>query len=99
GLPRVAIAIEHAEAGDTIFKTPLSLLFALRALRATIEPPDGIPLELRYELGQLRVAGGIFGATPIALPIALPVADLADDPRAEIAKLASFGKDVAERLV
>jgi hypothetical protein len=98
-LGRVVIAIEHAEAGETTFKTPLSFLFALRALRATIELPAGITLELRYERGQLRVAGGIFGATPIALPIVLPVADLADDPHAEIAKLVDFGKDVAERLV
>jgi len=98
-LGRVAIDIEHAEAGDTIFKTPLSWLFALRALRATIELPAGITLELTYDHGELRVAGGIFGSTPIALPIAPPVADLADDPRAEIAKLIDFGKDLAERLV
>jgi len=98
-LGRVAIAIEHAEAGDTIFKTPLSWLFALRALRATIDLPAGITLQLSYDHGELRVAGGIFGATPIALPVVLPVADLADDPRAEIAKLIDFGKDVAERLV
>lgn len=99
GLGRVVIAIEHAEAGETIFKTPLSWLFALRALRATIDLPAGITLRLTYEDGQLRVAGGIFGATPVALPVALPVADFADDPRAEIAKLIDFGKDVAERLV
>jgi len=99
GLGRVAITIEHAEAGETTFKTPLSWLFALRALRATIELPAGITLQLTYDHGELRVAGGIFGAAPVALPIALPVADLADDPRAEIAKLIAFGKDLAERLV
>jgi hypothetical protein len=98
-LGRVAIAIEHAEAGDTTFKTPLSFLFTLRALRATVELPAGITLQLTYELGQLRVTGAIFGATPIELPIALPVADLADDPQAEIAKLVGFGKDLAEQLV
>jgi len=98
-LGRVAIAIAHAEAGDTTFKTPLSFLFALRALRATVELPAGITVELTYELGQLRVAGGIFGATPIALPVALPVADVADDPQAEAAKLVAFGKQLAERLV
>jgi hypothetical protein len=98
-LGRVAIAIDHAEAGDTTFKTPLSWLFALRALHATIDLPAGITLQLTYDHGELRVAGGILGATPIALPVALPVADLADDPRAEIAKLIDFGKDVAERLV
>jgi hypothetical protein len=98
-LGRVAIAIDHAEAGDTTFKTPLSFVFALRALRATVELPAGITLQLTYELGQLRVAGAIFGATPIELPIALPVADLADDPQAELARLVAFGKDLAERLV
>jgi len=98
-LGRVAITIEHAEAGETIFKTPLSWLFALQALRATIELPAGITLQLAYDHGELRVTGGIFGATPVALPIALPVADLADDPRAEIARLIEFGKDLAERLV
>jgi hypothetical protein len=86
-------------AGDTTFKTPLSFVFALRALRATVELPAGITLQLTYDLGQLHVAGGIFGATPIALPITLPVADLADDPQAEVAKLVAFGKDLAERLV
>lgn len=98
-LGRIAIAIDHAEAGDTTFKTPLSFVFALRALRATVELPAGITLQLTYDLGQLHVAGGIFGATPIALPITLPVADLADDPQAEVAKLVAFGKDLAERLV
>jgi hypothetical protein len=98
-LGRVAIAIDHAEAGDTTFNTPLSFLFALRALRATIELPAGITLQLIYELGQLHVAGAIFGATPIALPVALPVADLADDPQAEIAKVVAFGKDLAAQLV
>jgi len=98
-LGRVAISIEHAEAGDTTFKTPLSFLFTLRALRATVELPAGITLQLTYELGLLRVAGAIFGATPVVLPIALPVADLADDPRAEVAKLIAFAKDLAERLV
>ena len=81
GLGRVAITIEHAEAGATVFKTPLSWLFALGALRAAIELPAGITLELTYDHGELVVAGGLFGAAPIALPVALPVADLADDPR------------------
>lgn len=98
-LGRVAITIEHVEAGDTIFKTPLSWLFALRALRATLDLPAGITLRLTYDHGELRVAGGIFGTTPIALPVTLPVTHLADDPRAEIARLIDFGKDVAARLV
>ena len=98
-LGRVAITIEHAEAGDTIFKTPLSWLFALQALRATVDLPASITLQLTYDHGELRVAGGLFGSTPVALPVALPVADLADDPGAEVAKLIDFGKGIAERLV
>lgn len=98
-LGRVVITIDHADAGDTVFKTPLSWLFALRTLRARAELPGGVTLELSYEHGELRVAGGIFGSTPVALPVALPVADLADDPRAELAKLIGFGKDLAQRLL
>jgi hypothetical protein len=95
----IAIAIAHADAGATTFKTPLSWLFALRELRATVELPAGITLSLTYDRGELRVAGGMFGATPIALPVALPVVDISDDPRAELAKLVDFAKDVAARLV
>jgi hypothetical protein len=99
GLGRIAIAIVHAEAGETTFKTPLSWLFALRRLSATIALPAGITMQLSYEHGELRAAGGIFGATPVVLPIALPVAEPADDGRAEIARLVAFGKGIAERLV
>lgn len=98
-LGRVAIDIAHAEAGDTTFKTPLSWLFALRELRAAIELPAGITLELTYERGELRAAGSVLGATPVAVPVALPVADPADDAPAQIARLVAFGKEVAERLV
>lgn len=99
GLGRIAIDIAHAEAGETTFKTPLSWLFALRELRATIELPAGITLQLTYDHGELRAAGGPLGATPVVVPSALPVADPADDARAQISRLVAFGKDVAERLV
>ncbi|HEY0989255.1 MAG TPA: hypothetical protein VGD80_19435 [Kofleriaceae bacterium] len=96
---RVAIDIERAEAGPTVFKTPLSWIFALRELRATVELPAGIALRLSYEDGRLRVAGSVVGATPVELPLALPVAAPADDASAEIAKLVALGKDIAERVV
>ena len=99
GLGRVAIDIEHAEAGPTVFKTPLSWIFALRELRATLDLPGDIALRLSYDHGELRVSGGVFGATPVALPLAIPVADLADDPAAEIAKLVALGEDIAKGLV
>jgi hypothetical protein len=96
---RVAIGIAHAEVGDTRFKTPLSWLFALRELDATIELPAGIGLALRYDHGLLRVSGALLGATPVTVPVALPAAQPGDDARTEIARLAAFGKEVAERLV
>jgi len=98
-LGQIAIGIAHAEAGDTRFKTPLSWLLALHELRATIELPGGIALDLRYDHGELRAAGAILGAAPVVLPIALPVADPADDAHAEIARLVALGKDIAARLV
>jgi hypothetical protein len=99
GLGRVVIDIAHAEAAETVFKTPLSWIFALRALEATVTLPAGITLRLGYADGELRVAGGLFGGAPVALPVALPVADLADDPAAEIAKLIALGKQVATEVV
>lgn len=102
GLGRVTIAVERAEAGETVFKTPLSWLLALHQLRATIElPPEsgGMTLRLAYQAGELQVSGGVFGPAPIALAIALPLADPAEEPRAETARLIAFGKDVAERLI
>lgn len=98
-LGRVVITIAHAEAGDTVLKTPLSWLFALRAFDATIELPGNATVALRYAHGQLWVAGGMFGATPLVIPVALPVADAGDDARAELAKLSAFGREVVQRLV
>jgi hypothetical protein len=98
-LGRVTIQIAHAEAGDTVFKTPLSFLFALQALDATIDLPGNVTLHLTYQLGQLQVAGSIFGSTPVALPLTIPLADLTDDASAEITKLVALGKDLAERLI
>ncbi|HEX8106886.1 MAG TPA: hypothetical protein VF516_04115, partial [Kofleriaceae bacterium] len=85
--------------GDTRFKTPLSWLFALRELDATIELPAGLTLALTYDHGLLRASGAVFGATPVTVPVALPSAQPGDDARTEIARLAAFGKDVAQRLV
>jgi hypothetical protein len=98
-LGRVAIAIERAESGPTVLKTPLSWIFSLRELQATLDLPGGVTLRVAYAGGELRVSGGLFGATPIALPLALPVADAADDASAEIARLVALGKDLAQRLV
>jgi len=98
-LGQVVIEIEHARAGPTTFKTPLSFLFALEELRAVVELPAGITLRLAYQGGRLAASGSLFGAKPIELPITLPVIDSADDAQAEIAKLVAFGRDLAQRLV
>lgn len=98
-LGRVVVTIGHAEAGDTVFKTPVSWVFSLRTFDAVVELPAGVTMKLRYANGQLWLEGGMFGATPLALPVALPVADAADDARAELGKLMTFGREVAQRVV
>lgn len=94
-LGRVVVDVARAEAGPTVFKTPLSWLFALRALDATVALPGDVTLTLSYAGGALRVAGGVFGSVPVALP----VADAADDARAEIAKLVGWGREVGQQLI
>lgn len=98
-LGRVEISIEHAEAGDTLFRTPLSWLLSLEELRAKVDLPAGVTVRLAYKDGMLSVAGSVFGATPVELPFALPVASAAHDAHEEIALLVAAGKDVAERIV
>jgi hypothetical protein len=46
----------------------------------------------------LSASGSILGAAPVVVPIELPVADPRDDAPAEVARLAGFGKDIAQRL-
>jgi hypothetical protein len=98
-LGRVAIAIDHADAGTTVFRTPLSFLFALDELRARIELPGDASLRVGYRDGVLEVAGALFGATPVRVPLELPRAAAASDGATEIDLLVALGKDVAERLV
>jgi len=98
-LGKVEIRLHHAEAGPTTFKTPLSFLFALRSLRATLVLPAGIVVELGYANGVLSLAGSVFGARPVALPIELPIADLADDGAAEMKKLVALAKQIAEEAI
>jgi hypothetical protein len=96
---RVAITIEHAEAGATVFRTPLSWLFALTELRARISLPAGITLHLRYADGELSAAGSLFGSATVEVPLVLPLAEAAHDAHEELVLLAKAGEDVAERLV
>lgn len=98
-LGRIAIAIDHAEAGATAFRTPLSWLFALVELRARIELPAGISVRLAYVGGRIAAAGTLFGADPVAVPLQLPAPGAARDGRAELDLLVQTGEDVAARLV
>jgi hypothetical protein len=98
-LGRIAIAIDHAEAGPTVLRTPLSWIFALERLRARLELPAGIALTLGYDRGLLSVAGSVFGSSPVALPVALPIAAGAHDAREELDLLVATGEDLAARLV
>jgi hypothetical protein len=98
-LGRVSITIEHAEAGETVFRTPLSWLFALETLRARIDLPANITLRLGYAHGKLSAAGTLFGSAPVEVPFELPIAAMAADAHGEIELLVKAGEDVAEKLV
>ncbi len=98
-LGKLVIHIDHAEAGETVFKSPLSFLFALRSLSASIDLPGNLSLRLTYALGRLQVAGALFGAAPVELPVSIPVAELGDDAAGELARLVQLGKDLAEQVV
>jgi hypothetical protein len=98
-LGEVRVHVEHAEAGPTTFKTPLSFLFALEQLRAVFQLPAGITLRIAFADDQLVASGSLLGATPLTIPLRMPARDDADDAAAEIHKLAAFGKDLAERVV
>lgn len=98
-LGRIEIAIEHAESGPTLLRTPLSWLLTLEQLRARLDLPAGIALHLDYAHGTLTAAGSLFGSAPVALPIALPLRQTAQDAHEEMLQLVELGKDIAERLV
>ena len=98
-LGKISIQIEHAEAGPTVFRTPLSWIFSSDELRARIDMPAGITLHLIYKAGVLSAAGSLFGSTPVTLPVTLPVAGVAHDAHEEIQALVSFGEDLAAKLV
>jgi len=98
-LGRIEIKIDHAEAGDTLLRTPLSWIFTLEELRAHLDLPAGVTMRLAYAGGVLSVAGSVFGSAPVELPVSLPVASLAHDAHEEIELLVQTGKDIAGKLV
>lgn len=96
---RIQISIDHAEAGPTVMRTPLSWLFALEQLSASFELPANITLHLDYKLGMLTVSGSIFGSQPVTLPVQIPAADAAHDAHEEMQLLVKMAKEIAERVV
>jgi hypothetical protein len=96
---RIAVAIEHAEAGATRFRTPLSWIFALEQLRARVELPGGLAVRVTYDGGVLSVAGAVFGSSPVELPLQMPSAETARDGHDEFELLVATGRDIAAQLV
>ncbi len=97
-LGRIKLTIERATAGSTVFKTPLSWLFQLETLHATLELPFGT-VHLDYANGILSAVGAVFGTKPVTMPFQMPAADLAAEPKAELQRLVATGKRLAEQLV
>ncbi|MDB4961709.1 MAG: hypothetical protein JWP01_1708 [Myxococcales bacterium] len=98
-LGKIEIKVDYVEAGETTFKTPMSWMFSMKEMRATLDLPASIVIKLHYKDGMLTASGGIFGSSPVTLPISIPVADSADDSKAEVAKIVAFARDLAKKLV
>lgn len=98
-LGRVRVKIDRAIAGPTQFRTPLSWIFALEELRASLDLPAGLSVHLAYRGGVMSASGSVFGSAPVEIPVTLPVREATDDARAELDRLVRFGKDLTERLV
>jgi hypothetical protein len=99
GLGRIEIHVDHARAGATTLRTPLSWLLTLEELRARVALPGGVTVALHLHDGRLAVAGSLFGGAPVELPIELPVVRAGADAREEIGLLVGLGKDLATRVV
>jgi hypothetical protein len=96
---RIEIAIEHAESGPTLFRTPLSWLLTLVELRARLTLPAGVTVHVGYERGVLTASGSLFGASPVDMPLQLPRQSDAHDGHEETQALIALGKDIGRRLV
>jgi hypothetical protein len=98
-LGRIEIRIEHAAAGHTVLRTPISWLLTMSELRANLSLPAGFTIRMTFENGQLTAAGDLFGSAPVTIPVDLPVKTLPEDGKAELRQLVGLGTQIAERLV
>jgi hypothetical protein len=99
GLGRIEVRVDHADAGDTRFRTPLSWLFALHELDARLALPAGVEVHVRYDGSRLAADGSLLGSDPIEVDVTLPPAGTLEDGKAEMRALVQVGSDVATRLV
>lgn len=97
-LGRIALTIDRATAGPTVLKTPLSWLFSLETLTATLELPFGT-IRIDYADGQLRAGGAVFGKTPVTLRFQMPRSDPTEDAKSELQRLVKIGKELGGELV
>jgi hypothetical protein len=98
GSAPVRVRIAHVEADETTFKTPLSWLFGVTALRGSVELAIGT-VQLSYERGTLSLSGAIFGDTPTTVAVELPVRDPDDDPPHELERILGWARARGERIV
>ena len=94
GIAGLELTVERAIAGRTTLRTPLSWLFALRELVATVHLPLGAEATLHYRDGMLTIAGALLGSDPIVIPFAIPVLE----PARELEQLAAMGRALAGEL-
>ena len=94
---RVEVKLEFVEAGPSVFKTPLSWIFELRALRAVVTSPLGV-VDVTYANGLLVASGGVF-TKPLVMAVPLPERNDDDDNKAELARITGWGKSLAKRAL
>jgi hypothetical protein len=98
GLGAISVAIDHAEAGPTVFRTPLSWVLALDTMVAHVELPGHFTFSFEYEGGDIAVVG--FGGRLLGKThVELPRADEAHDGHEEMTLLADTAERIAARIV
>ena len=85
---------ERGRAGPCVLRSALSWVFSLEELVARVDLPGSVTVRLDYRGGQLRVAGGMFGATPVEVPFTIPELD----PARETEQLKEMAMELARKL-